>query len=218
MEESPRSLDVFAGACCFAQRATGTPGLLGLGRCGGDAFRLHRSCALRVPLANGLGGTSRKRGRIARCENTIPRPRAGPAGHSRRDFLRGSGLAAATAVLTGQATAALDEAKAAEDGPKVLSGDGRDHAQGQRPGSKTARSSRGARCSTPCATGSTSPAPSGSATAASCGACTDDRRRRSGLLLHHAGRLLPGQDDRDARELRHRRERRARTPSTRTTA
>lgn len=45
------------------------------------------------------------------------------AGHSRRDFLRGSGLAAATAVLTAPAVAALDEAKAAEDGPKVLSGE-----------------------------------------------------------------------------------------------
>jgi len=43
-------------------------------------------------------------------------------GHSRRDFLRGSGLAAASAVLTGPATVALDEAKAADEGPKVLSG------------------------------------------------------------------------------------------------
>ena len=43
-------------------------------------------------------------------------------GHSRRDFLRGSGVAAATAVLTGQATVALDEAQAAEGEPKVLSG------------------------------------------------------------------------------------------------
>lgn len=44
-------------------------------------------------------------------------------GHSRRDFLRGSGLAAASAVLTGTATQALDEAKAAaaEEG-QVLSG------------------------------------------------------------------------------------------------
>jgi xanthine dehydrogenase YagT iron-sulfur-binding subunit len=49
-------------------------------------------------------------------------PRNGPNGHSRRDFLRGSGLAAASAVLTGQATTALDEAKAAQDAPKVLSG------------------------------------------------------------------------------------------------
>jgi len=45
-----------------------------------------------------------------------------PAGPSRRDFLRGSGVAAASAVLTGQATLALDEAKAAEGEPKVLSG------------------------------------------------------------------------------------------------
>ena len=44
-------------------------------------------------------------------------------GASRRDFLRGSGLAAATAVLTGPATVALDEAKAADEGPKVLSGE-----------------------------------------------------------------------------------------------
>jgi xanthine dehydrogenase YagT iron-sulfur-binding subunit len=46
----------------------------------------------------------------------------GPASPSRRDFLRGSGVAAATAVLTGQATVALDEAMAAESEPKVLSG------------------------------------------------------------------------------------------------
>jgi xanthine dehydrogenase YagT iron-sulfur-binding subunit len=46
----------------------------------------------------------------------------GPSGHSRRDFLRGSGVAAATAVLTGQATVALDEARAAEGETKVLSG------------------------------------------------------------------------------------------------
>jgi xanthine dehydrogenase YagT iron-sulfur-binding subunit len=45
-----------------------------------------------------------------------------PAGHSRRDFLRGSGVAAATAVLTGPAVGLLDEAKAADDAPKVLSG------------------------------------------------------------------------------------------------
>ncbi len=43
-------------------------------------------------------------------------------GHSRRDFLRGSGAAAATAVLTGQATLALDEAQAAQSEPKVLKG------------------------------------------------------------------------------------------------
>lgn len=54
-----------------------------------------------------------------------PRPKAAPQppGASRRDFLRGSGLAAASAVLTGQATVALDEAKAADAEPKVLSGE-----------------------------------------------------------------------------------------------
>ena len=51
-----------------------------------------------------------------------PRKPGGPPGHSRRDFLRGSGVAAATAVLTSQATLALDEAEAAEQEPKVLSG------------------------------------------------------------------------------------------------
>jgi xanthine dehydrogenase YagT iron-sulfur-binding subunit len=54
-------------------------------------------------------------------EQQTKRP-GGPAGHSRRDFLRGSGVAAATAVLSGQAAVALDEAKAAEGEPKVLSG------------------------------------------------------------------------------------------------
>src|SRR5262245_55025658 len=42
--------------------------------------------------------------------------------HSRREFLRGSGVAAATAVLTGQAAGVLDEAQAADGEPKVLSG------------------------------------------------------------------------------------------------
>jgi xanthine dehydrogenase YagT iron-sulfur-binding subunit len=51
-----------------------------------------------------------------------PRKPGGPSGHSRRDFLRGSGVAAATAVLTSQATLALDEARAAQEGPKVVSG------------------------------------------------------------------------------------------------
>jgi xanthine dehydrogenase YagT iron-sulfur-binding subunit len=52
-----------------------------------------------------------------------PRKPGGPPGQSRRDFLRGSGVAAATAVLTSQATLALDEAEAAaQDGPKVISG------------------------------------------------------------------------------------------------
>jgi xanthine dehydrogenase YagT iron-sulfur-binding subunit len=54
-----------------------------------------------------------------------PKPKGAPArgGSNRRDFLRGSSLAAATAVLTGPATVALDEAKAADAAPKVLSGD-----------------------------------------------------------------------------------------------
>ena len=55
--------------------------------------------------------------------DSLSKPPGGPTGHSRRDFLRGSGLAAASAVLTGPATAALDEAKAAESEPKLLAGD-----------------------------------------------------------------------------------------------
>ncbi len=51
-----------------------------------------------------------------------PKKAGGPTGHSRRDFLRGSGVAAATAVLTGQASLALDEAAAAQAEPKVLAG------------------------------------------------------------------------------------------------
>lgn len=53
-----------------------------------------------------------------------PKNDGGPNGHSRRDFLRGSSLAAATAVFAGQATTAVEEAKAAaqEASPKVLSG------------------------------------------------------------------------------------------------
>ncbi len=52
-----------------------------------------------------------------------PKINGGAAGSSRRDFLRGSGVAAATAVLTGQATTALEEARAAQEaGPKLLSG------------------------------------------------------------------------------------------------
>ena len=43
-------------------------------------------------------------------------------GSNRRDFLRGSGVAAATAVLTGQATLTLEEAKAAQAEPKLLAG------------------------------------------------------------------------------------------------
>jgi xanthine dehydrogenase YagT iron-sulfur-binding subunit len=45
-----------------------------------------------------------------------------PAGASRRDFLRGSSVAAATAVLTGQAVVPHDQVEAAEPGPKVLAG------------------------------------------------------------------------------------------------
>jgi xanthine dehydrogenase YagT iron-sulfur-binding subunit len=53
-----------------------------------------------------------------------PSPKNGAGGHSRRDFLRGSGLAAATAVMTGPGLLPPQEAKAAPDDPtKVLSGD-----------------------------------------------------------------------------------------------
>ena len=91
-----------------------------------------------------------------------PRQPGAAGGHSRRDFLRGSGVAAATAVLTGQAVGVLDEAQAADGEPKVLSGtvevtlkvNGR---------IARARSSRAARCSIRSAIGWTSPAPSGSA-------------------------------------------------------
>jgi xanthine dehydrogenase YagT iron-sulfur-binding subunit len=51
-----------------------------------------------------------------------PKKPGAPPGHSRRDFLRGSGVAAATAVLTGQAALAVEEAQAAQDEPKLLSG------------------------------------------------------------------------------------------------
>lgn len=44
-------------------------------------------------------------------------------GHSRRDFLRGSGLAAASAVLTGPAVPPTAQASPTDDGPKILSGD-----------------------------------------------------------------------------------------------
>ncbi|WP_165253150.1 (2Fe-2S)-binding protein [Paludisphaera soli] len=49
----------------------------------------------------------------------------GPGGHSRRKFLRGSGLAAASAVLTSQAAVAIEEAQAeaAAAEPKLLSGE-----------------------------------------------------------------------------------------------
>jgi xanthine dehydrogenase YagT iron-sulfur-binding subunit len=51
-----------------------------------------------------------------------PKKPGGPNGHSRRDFLRGSGAAAATAVLTGQAALAIEEAQAAPSEPKLLAG------------------------------------------------------------------------------------------------
>jgi xanthine dehydrogenase YagT iron-sulfur-binding subunit len=47
----------------------------------------------------------------------------GKGGHSRRDFLRGSGLAAATAVLTGPGLAPPGTVEAAEEGSKVLKGE-----------------------------------------------------------------------------------------------
>ena len=56
-------------------------------------------------------------------ENNSGKPGGGPHGHNRRDFLRGSGAAAATAVLTGQAALAIEEVSAAQQAdPKVLSG------------------------------------------------------------------------------------------------
>jgi xanthine dehydrogenase YagT iron-sulfur-binding subunit len=54
-------------------------------------------------------------------ENELKKP-GETNGHSRRDFLRGSGAAAATAVLTGQAALAIEEAQAAAVEPKLLSG------------------------------------------------------------------------------------------------
>ena len=77
----------------------------------------------------------------------------GLPGHSRRDFLRGSGLAAASAVLTGGATAAIDVAGAVQEaGPKVVRARSRSRSR------STARStrppsSREPPCSIPCATG-----------------------------------------------------------------
>jgi xanthine dehydrogenase YagT iron-sulfur-binding subunit len=46
------------------------------------------------------------------------------SGHNRRDFLRGSGIAAASAVLTAPVALAVAEAREVlDDGPKVLSGE-----------------------------------------------------------------------------------------------
>ena len=52
-------------------------------------------------------------------------PTKSRSGHSRRDFLRGSGVAAATAVLTAPLSQAAEEATAAaqDDGAKILSGE-----------------------------------------------------------------------------------------------
>jgi xanthine dehydrogenase YagT iron-sulfur-binding subunit len=51
-----------------------------------------------------------------------PKKPGAPSGASRRDFLRGSSVAAATAVLTGQTVVPHDQVEAAEPGVKVLSG------------------------------------------------------------------------------------------------
>ena len=137
-----------------------------------------------------------------------PRKPGGPNGHSRRDFLRGSGVAAATAVLTGQAALALDEAQAAEAEPKVLSGtveitlkvNGQDRSCSVEPRSTLLDTLRHRLDVT---------GPKRVCDRGQLRRLHGDRRRRSGLFLHHAGRLVPGQDDRDARELRHGRARRA---------
>src|SRR5436190_13139951 len=80
----------------------------------------------RDSAGRGRGAANPKASReLASMPEHDPKTKAGPDGHSRRDFLRGSGLAAASAVLTGTAVEALDEAKAAaaQAGPKVLKGD-----------------------------------------------------------------------------------------------
>ena len=127
----------------------------------------------------------------------------GPSGPSRRDFLRGSGVAAATAVLTGQATLALDEAEAAvQEGPKVLSGtvdvtlkvNGEDRACQIEPRSTLLDMLRHQLDVT---------GPKRVCDRGKLRGVHDHHRRRPGLLVHHAGGLLPGQDDRDAREFRH---------------
>src|SRR5205085_780633 len=87
-------------------------------RAGDSASYLLGHCE--SPRPNGRGRT--RPWEIWSMTEHDPKPKGGPAGTaaSRRDFLRGSGLAAATAVLTGPATVALDEARAAESDPKVL--------------------------------------------------------------------------------------------------
>ena len=160
---------------------------------------------------------AKSKGEIRSMREHEPKKPGGPDGHSRRDFLRGSGVAAATAVLTGQATVALDEAQAAEAEPKVLSGDvkitlkvnGQDRALHGRAAQHAARHA---------AAPARRDRPQAGLRPRELRRLHDDRRRRPGLLVHDAGRLLPGQDDRDPGELRHGRAGRARTRSTRTTA
>jgi xanthine dehydrogenase YagT iron-sulfur-binding subunit len=83
-------------------------------------------CSADRPPGDGSGAVGRglvHPGSFETMPENEPKPKASPTGHSRRDFLRGGGLAAASAVLTGPAVAALDEAKAADEATKVLSGD-----------------------------------------------------------------------------------------------
>src|SRR5262249_41023185 len=95
--------------------------------------RMHNDSAGRLPRDHGRempdeagdapGSIQRENASMAEHDH---RPPMGPGEHSRRDFLRGSGIAAASAVLTAQATAALEEAEAAEAALaalKVLSGE-----------------------------------------------------------------------------------------------
>ena len=138
------------------------------------------------------------------------------AGASRRDFLRGSGLAAATAVLTGQAPPLPStRRRPPRSGAEVLSGDvkitlkvnGEERTCTVEPRSTLLDTLRNRLDVT---------GPKRVCDRASCGACTAIIDGDAGLLLHDAGRRLPGQDDRDPGELRHRRARRpARLPPER---
>ena len=146
-----------------------------------------------------------------------PKKPGGPDGHSRRDFLRGSGVAAATAVLTGQATLALDEAQAAQAEPKVLSGTVEITLEGQWAGSLVlGRAAQHAARHAPPPAGRDRPQAGLRPRQLRC--LHGDRRRRPDLFLHDARRLVPGKDDRDAGELRHRRAAACPTRSTRMTA
>ena len=127
----------------------------------------------------------------------------GPASRAAH-FLRGSGVAAATAVLTGQATLGARRGPGRRERAQGPLRDGRDHAQGQRPGSLVL----GRAPQHP----ARHPAPPAGRDRPQAGLRSrqlrrlhGDHRRRSGLFLHHAGRLVPGQDDPDPGELRHRR-------------